>query len=870
MENLHSLMAMAAGLADESSAYSSPSASRLFPAKTLADFPAIPRIKNARMDVSSELHLDIGFDTEYVYNPETQQNDILSYQSYTVLPDGTGVPDIIYPTSARKRDRLSLKSFLARIITRLLEQGSIAEWPGTVTIYAHFLRADVASFADFWADYKILFKGIRGTVSTFQDRYGIDFNDVEQRHEKNNLITFDKRTTPPRCSNVTFTDTLLLTPGGMGLAECGQLLNLPKLTIPAPYSITRMRQYLEADPEGFKTYALRDAEIAVRYALKVKDFCTRDLMLARIPSTIGAMAVSRFRKTVQDSQLSLDDCMGTETVTRTDWNADKHTFRTVKKTRSIMSRELFETFAINSYHGGRNECYMVGITPESRWYDYDLAGAHTTGLLDILQPDYSRIKQTDNPADFCGHVMGFAQVQFTFPESVRFPCLPVRTDAYGLFFPLSGISMATAPEIELALALGAKLTINHGIIVPWMNSAHSQTTTETTSSVFLPFVRQVRENRDMHPKGSLEEKFWKEIGNSLYGKLAQGLHAKTAFDTARGLHNPLPPSSVTQPFFAAHVTGFVRAVVGELMNRLPRNNQVVSVTTDGFLTNASPEQVDLSGPLSRRFQALCDIAAPDSSMLVCKHQVAQLIAMKTRGQLTMKAIPDQPIVHARAGVKPPSDIPREDYNDYMTDLYLRRIPGQTLKQTSLISTQQMWMKESDLVNLDRDIRLNLEFDFKRRLYQPIMNDGHLFMLSHPWQNIEEALVQRQLFDDWRQSHTLKELTDWDDWQDFLYCRSVFSTVKLKVGEKRSDDILKTLLIRALTQSRWGLTKSARQNYTNKDIAQWLTDNDYPTTENDLKNATRGALPAIHFHRVTPAMQDLITLFSSRFPGLTLP
>jgi hypothetical protein len=68
------------------------------------------------------------------------------------------------------------------------------------------------------------------------------------------------------------------------------------------------------------------------------------------------------------------------------------------------------------------------------------------------------------------------------------------------------------------------------------------------------------------------------------------------------------------------------------------------------------------------FRHVCDIAAPDSSMLVCKHQVAQLIAMKTRGQLTMKAIPDQPIVHARAGVKPPSDIPREDYNDYMTDL----------------------------------------------------------------------------------------------------------------------------------------------------------------------------------------------------------
>lgn len=27
----------------------------------------------------------------------------------------------------------------------------------------------------------------------------------------------------------------------------------------------------------------------------------------------------------------------------------------------------------------------------------------------------------------------------------------------------------------------------------------------------LPFVQQVRENRNRHDKGSLEEKFWKEI-----------------------------------------------------------------------------------------------------------------------------------------------------------------------------------------------------------------------------------------------------------------------------------------------------------------------------------------------------------------------
>ncbi|MCU6875972.1 hypothetical protein N4696_24810, partial [Escherichia coli] len=107
-----------------------------------------------------------------------------------------------------------------------------------------------------------------------------------------------------------------------------------------------------------------------------------------------------------------------------------------------------------------------------------------------------------------------------------------------------------------------------------------------------------RENRNRHIKGSLEEKFWKEIGNSLYGKLAQGLRAKTAFDTARGVNRSLPPSSVTQPFFAAHVTGFIRAVVGELMNALPSDSTVVSVTTDGFLTNCPLDKINMSGPLS--------------------------------------------------------------------------------------------------------------------------------------------------------------------------------------------------------------------------------------------------------------------------------
>lgn len=862
--NLQDILAAASGY---QSVTSEPALNRKRP-KTLDDYPVIPPASKKVSVISSDLTLYIGFDTEYVFNPETQQNDILSYQSYVVLPDNTGISNIIYPPDSQKKSRLSFKDFLFQTITPLLETGVITKWPGIINIYAHFIRADIASFANFWSDYKILLKGIRGTVSSFKNRYGIDFDEQQERRVKTEQIMFDKRTSPPRCSNVAFIDTLLITPGGMGLAECGELLGLPKLTIPAPYSITNMREYLLGDRAGFEAYALRDAEIAVRYALQVRNFCARELMIDRVPATIGAMAVSRFTKTLKENNMSPEVCLGTHIKTRELWLTEKQAFRTIKNPASVPSRELFETFPINCYHGGRNECFMMGVTPSDHWYDYDLAGAYTTGLLDILTPDYGNIRLSKNPDDYCGHVMGFALVTFRFPESVPYPSLPVRTDQYGLFFPLSGESWATAPEIELALSLGAEMTIHNGIIVPWIcdTSPHNSEST----SVFLPFVQQVRENRNRHIKGSLEEKFWKEIGNSLYGKLAQGLRAKTAFDTARGLNRSLPPSSVTQPFFAAHVTGFIRAVVGELMNALPSDSSVVSVTTDGFLTNCPLDKINMSGPLSSRFQSLCDIVDPGSSMLTCKHEVSQLIAMKTRGQLTYRAIQGKPVVHARAGVKPPADIPRSDYNDYMVDLYLNRLPGQTLSRSTLISTREMWLSESDLVSREQDIRLNLEFDFKRQPVQPAMNEGHLLMSSRPWDNMEEALQQRSLFDDWRQTHTLKTLADWDDWCDFLYCRTVFSDMKLKVGSKRSDDILVRLFLRALTQCQWGLMLKDKKSYSCKEVAEWLTSEGYSVTVTDVKNAVRAKIPQMKFSSVTPRMKSLMDIIARKYPTFCLP
>ena len=95
----------------------------------------------------------------------------------------------------------------------------------------------------------------------------------------------------------------------------------------------------------------------------------------------------------------------------------------------------------------------------------------------------------------------------------------------------------------------------------------------------------------------------------------------------------LPESAITNPAYAAFITGYVRAVCGEIMNATPRHRMVFSVTTDGFITNASAVEMDeaISGQLAQRYQATTQMLSGDN-VLKAKHSVRQLLGIKTRGQ----------------------------------------------------------------------------------------------------------------------------------------------------------------------------------------------------------------------------------------------
>ncbi|WP_271271489.1 DNA polymerase [Aliamphritea hakodatensis] len=803
--------------------------------------------------------IHIGFDSEFteVLVNEKAHIKVLSLQAYVRHGQQT-FTYIYYPKGPKKSDRPTFASFISNVVNSALQEGVIDEAPSGIFLYAHFIRADLGSFKDFF-DFKTEADSVGGSFTSLTKPYGIDIDVVNSRRFKADPIVLKSKGNKRLRCLVRFVDTLLLTPGYASLATVGDMLDIPKREIPKPFSIERMEEYLAADPEGFEEYALRDAEIACEYGLAMHDFARNELGLNNLPATLSSAATACFLKTLQHQDgLDYAALFGVSYEQEEYWHVKKN--RTQKRTTKVFTpdNKFFRPFVIDCCAGGRNEAYYKGPTPVDNWVDIDLRGAYTRGMCDIHPIDYEAAFVSTAVDDYLGHVMGFAYVKFHFPQHVRFPCLPVDAGDKGKIFPLQGESYCGAPEIALAHSLGCKMTIKHGVIYPWKTTA---------VRIFQPFVQWVRDRRAHYKNqgNSFYEKLVKAVGNNCYGKTYQGLQNKTGFDAKTGLSKKIGESAISSPQFAGHTTSFVRAVIGELLSRIPDDKIVTNVTTDGFICNIPLDQIDTSGPLCQRYQEICDLLYKGEHMLEKKHEVRQLIGMKTRGQLTAKSAVGENIVLAKAGYKPPATSAKDtdgikaEQNAHMVSKYLNRAPGDNYTYSSLISMREQWLTDADLIRHQQKRLINFEYDFKRCPVNPVMQEvrstEHIAFESKPWCNLEEFKQVRAIFDGWRRKHCLKTLDDWEHWQDYLAVKQAYQTgcgIKFLDGE-RSDSLLKRVFLRAYGQQAYGLIKDMKQ----QELADWLTAQGYPTSLDDVKSGSRNrsSLP----YQIIPLTRSVIQL-----------
>ncbi len=724
------------------------------------------------MALTRHFHFVVGLDTEFtracLFDTELPAHDnaVVSYQA-AVLVTETGVrfSTIAFPAGARRVNRISLLRFVSDAITQATNQGAAGPetWKAievgaiNIALVAHFTRADLPGFRDF-NRLKKRFDGIRKTYASTSSPAVMHIRLGTGRHLK---------------ASITLTDTLLLAPAGArSLRKLGELLGFDKLAIPpvtlpdgtqAP-AIERMDLALKQHPKAFAQYATRDAEIAVDWAYRAWELAEA-WGLSKPPQTIGSMAVRTFLQLAEAEGADLNALLG---------NIPKARGRGTEPNPHYLRHQ---SFLACCFHGGRNECFAAGIFDGS-FIDWDFAGAYTTALAQFRGFDWDSISTTTDLATLARlDTATFAQVEFEFPPSIRFPSLPVSAGDNGLLFPLTGTSYCTGPELVVARNQGARIRVLHGLHIPWKASNAARPFVAFTAHINAERARFCAE----YGKGSAMELLAKETGNSLYGKTAQGvasmrpvgingLSAKTAFNTRTGGTETIPPSRITQPAIAAQTTGLLRAVLSETLANLPHDVQVMSATTDGWLSTATPEQAadSTGGPVCRYFATLRAMVSPDGSDTIIeqKHDATRVLSMKTRGTVTIARAPDstsKPIL-ARAGHRLDGDFATvEDEAVAFASLYRGRSFDTVTTRRSFVSIRTQWMENADLYDTSGTTSVNLCFDLKRQPLNPRDHDGLIRFTTAPWPDLETFREARDRFDRWRKAtaSVLKTASDWE-------------------------------------------------------------------------------------------------------------
>jgi uncharacterized protein YjiS (DUF1127 family) len=790
--------------------------------------------------------LVIGFDTEYKTSAEAidredleqglGRNTILSYQVHCKLyddnkSDAVEWGGIIYPADGSVDNRLSLAELLTFAIWRGVSTGAVDAVPQSIYLVGHFTRADVPAFSDFQTLTKMM-SSVRNTFLSIDNHIAVD------------LPCRDGDTVPMK---VLLRDTMLLSPAASkGLKALGELVGQPKIDLDADpakdqFYKENMDILLAENPALFESYALNDAVICVRYADRMIEQSRTLLGKPKLPATLTSIGVDLLWKAWQRSGKSYPlEVLGKEEVFERQFNKRLGYFETKKREVELREVSWHVPLATESYHGGRNEQFWFGPAFEDDWTDYDLSSAYPTAMGLIRKPDWKKSFVTTRVSDFKADTLGVANLEFEFPVHVRFPVIPVRTDN-GLVFPRKGVSDCASPEIALALSLGAKLKIRHGVVVPYAND----------ETVFGDFIADCIRKRSSFPKGSLENLFWKELSNASYGKTAQGLREKRVFDLRDRTTKPLPPSKITNPFFASFITSFVRAVLGEIINGLPDTTCVFSCTTDGFLSNATEADIAVAtrGSLVALYRQSREQLTGDGTVLEIKHRIRQPLGWRTRGQATLKPGTDANAgsanyVLAKGGIRLPEFI--EDTaleNAEIIRLFLNRSPTDTVTLRLKTGVRDIVTFDADLVDKILTKRLSMEFDWKRKPRAAIQaaDPAHVSFSTLPWDTVDEFILMRRYWEEFaiQTPFCLKSLDDYRQLATYVLTQSSLGKVDAKYIRRDSGDIKR---LRQSVGAAWRHSKAGlvwqQDGMSNAEFAALLSDIGIPCTRADVENAAR--------------------------------
>lgn len=419
-------------------------------------------------------NLIVGIDCQSHQISESE-NELLCYAWYCIGELGHCYNTYV-PGNGK---RLKLQQLVKIIVEDAIWQGAIPKAPCALYMVSYYTPGLISHLKDFKSIYN-KFQAVSGAFTRTQTPLSIAYTNTSKRPIKTKLFLYD---------------TKLISPDKIYTQALSVHFDLSTAAIK---NNSGNHQHYD-----FEVDALCKSETAAKYFDYFKKFASDELRTVNTPATIGSCAEKLLYKIWEEQNYSSDYVLGYDEHKIEHFDESTLRYSTYQTKVPNLFRDINQSIVDESFHGGRNECFYYGITPDDAWKDWDIISAYTTVLAMLNPLFYHAAYESNEVNDYHYSKHGYAYLSFQFPVGVNYPCLPVRTKN-GLVFSLAGETFATAPEIYLANSLGCKIEIQKGIIIP---------VDESGGHPFLPFVKHIQQKRNLPNQTALGNMLWKQIGN---------------------------------------------------------------------------------------------------------------------------------------------------------------------------------------------------------------------------------------------------------------------------------------------------------------------------------------------------------------------
>ena len=531
--------------------------------------------------ILNQKYFIVGWDTEF----NAQRNELYSHQFYFLWQDN----EHKFFWEIEDKAKITWEGLIKFLSQKIIEATNIKNLENyELILLAHYGSAEI------------------GTIQ--------DFNNVLFQ-DQTVLISYGKYATYKELLNSQFKKVRILDTMNIektSLWDIGESLGIPKINFKEEiFKALPELKAAEAQPiemfgellQNEKTrpicidYGLRDAEICLKFYLSIVNriykLTGKIFLKETLPSYSETLFIEEGKKTFGGKK---------ELMAKLGY------YPVVDKTKPRINNKYQYTWEIHpdfthygtlAFSGGRNQTYFSGII-KIPTADYDLIGAYSIGLRLIktlkikkignaianIQYDYYNLKdflRLISTMNFEEYITLQGVIQGTITLKDDIPIAPMMSEINGSLAEI-GVFDGTAHILEFVIFLKfypekinwSKTNIK-GIFI-------FQTENEY---LFRNFIERNNEERKKYEKGDINNDIHKLMGNSIYGKLAQGLNPTPIKNFKTGIKEVKPPSKISNPLLAAYITALIRWLIyaaAEFIFKLKKPNLIpVNEITDGIL-----------------------------------------------------------------------------------------------------------------------------------------------------------------------------------------------------------------------------------------------------------------------------------------------